>query len=211
MRPEAPDTRFYAELRDLNREFLRLVVDGRRHRSGSLFGLDAAIADQIARLTAPQLQGVAETRCLLAGLGRPARQFEVLGIAETRPDGTDPRWLDAARVFAASLVTYAWQVVRRDSLRAALCLGPLAAEFRELEFREAQRYSAVALLHLEARFHQHQRLWPDLVRAARDGNEEGLRLARLGAVQLALSDTATRRLPGLPVRAYARAEVGGAG
>jgi hypothetical protein len=196
MRPEPPDTRFYAELADLNLAFLRLLVSSRSYRAAPVFGLDAAIVEQLARLNATQLQSVAETRCLLATLrGAAPRRVHEPHVAEARPEAADPRWIEAARVFSASLVTYAWQIVRSDPLRAALCLGALAPEFRQLGFRDAQLYSVSAPGQLEARFCEHQRLWPDLVRAARDGGEEALRLARLAVVQVALSDAPRRVMP----------------
>jgi hypothetical protein len=208
MRPEPPDTRFYAELRDLNLEFLHLIAGSQQLRCRPVFGLEAALAQQITRFTAPQIQSVAETRCLLAALSPPQRPPVPTGVAESPALTADPHWLVAARVFAAGLVTYAWHAVRRDPLRAALCLGPLAVEFRELGFRDAQRYSAAALGHLQARFHQYHRLWPDLIRAAREDNETRLHLARLSAVQLALSETATRQVQAAPVPVYSRAEAG---
>jgi hypothetical protein len=204
MRPEPPDSRFYAEITDLNLEFLRLVADSRRHRAEAVFGLEPTIADLIARLTSAQLLAIAETRCLLAGLRQPLRLFAATGVAEARGELSDRRWLEAAQVFAAGLITYAWQVARRDPLRATLCLGALAPEFRELGFRDAQRYSAAAPGHLEARFHAHSRLWTDLVTAAYRGGEDRLRLARLGVVQVALSDAARRALPAAALAAYVR-------
>lgn len=196
MRPEPPDTRFYTEIADLNLAFLRLVASSSSYRCAAVFGLDAGIVEQIARLNATQLQAVAETRCLLATLRGPvARHLHVSHVAEARAEGADPRWLDATRIFAAGLVTYAWQVVRSDPLRAALCLGSLAAEFRQLGFRDAQLYSATALGFLQARFCDHHRIWPDLVRAARGGGEEAMRLARMAVVQVALSDAPRRVMP----------------
>jgi hypothetical protein len=200
--------RFYAELRDLNLEFLHLVASSQQHRCRPVFGLETALGQQITRLTTPQIQAVAETRCLLAALSPPHRPAIAIGVAESTAMAADSHWLVAARVFAAGLVTYAWHAVRRDPLRAALCLGPLAVEFYELGFRDAQRYSAAALGHLQARFLQHHRLWPDLIRAAREDNEAGLHLARLSAVQLALSETATRQMLAAPIPVYSRVEAG---
>ena len=40
MQREAPDMQFYAEIRDLNIEFLALVAEGRRCCHGPVFGLD---------------------------------------------------------------------------------------------------------------------------------------------------------------------------
>jgi hypothetical protein len=58
----------------------------------------------------------------------------------------------------------------------------------ELRFSDIHALAARALLHVEARFAARSRFWPDLVRAARDGNDESIRLARLTAIQLATSE-----------------------
>ena len=49
MQCEAPDTHFYAEMRDFNLEFLALVAAGRSRCHGALFGLDVAVVEQISR------------------------------------------------------------------------------------------------------------------------------------------------------------------
>lgn len=196
MRPEAPDSRFFAEIAELNRAFLRLVAEGWQCRIGRVFGLDAAIAGQIARLSESQCRAIAETPCLLVTFRRPLRPNLAVRVAESRADASDPRWSDAVRVFTAGLVTYAWQAVRSDALRAALCLGTLAPEFRELTFTETQSYPHAGFVSLEARFHAHPRLWPDLLDAAHHQGEDALRMVRLGVVQLALSDSAQRASQG---------------
>ena len=70
MQREAPDTHFYAEMRDLNLEFLGLLAAGRQCCHGPVFGLDTAVVDQISRLDPPQLEAMAATPCLLAGFAR---------------------------------------------------------------------------------------------------------------------------------------------
>jgi hypothetical protein len=80
-------------------------------------------------------------------------------------------------------------MARRDSLRAALCIGPAASTLAgDTTFRDIRGYADRASQHLEARFRRHTRFWPDLVRATRDGQPERLHLARLTAIQLATSE-----------------------
>ncbi len=184
MQREAPDTHFYAEISDFNLEFLGLVAQARQRCHGAVFGLDTAVVEQVSRMNPAQLEAMAEAPCLLAGFAagrgnRPAR------IAEPAPTG-DPEWAGHARLFAAGLLTYAWQMARRDSLRAALCIGPDAHRLAgNTSLRDIRGYADRALQHLEARFRAHARFWPDLVRATRDGRPERLLLARLTAIQLA--------------------------
>jgi hypothetical protein len=211
MRRETPDSRFYTELEELNLEFLQLLADRPRHLETQAFGLEAGVVEQISRLTLPQRQAVAATPCLLAGLGRWPQRGNAVRIAEDRTEVGDRRWADAARVFVTGLVTYVWQMARRDDLHAALCLGGRAREFRDFGFREAQRYAAAALGCMEARFRYQRWLWPDLIRCAREGNAERLRLAQLSAVQLALSEAAAGRCRPPPAVLYCRPEIGATG
>ncbi len=192
MQCEPPDLQFYAEIHDLNLEFLGLVAEGRNCCHGPVFGLDVAVVEQISRFRPAQLEAIAATPCLLAGFdaGRNAR-FASL-VAEPTP-ARDPAWAAKARLFAAGLFTYAWQNSRRDALRAALCAGPAAVSLAgHVSFREMRALADQALQHLEARFRRRSRFWPDLVRAARDGPAERLDLARLTAIQLATCEAAPK-------------------
>lgn len=188
MRREAPDPRFYAEIGDLNLGFLRLVAQGRRG-SSPVLGLDSGVVEQLVRLTASQLEAVAATPCLLAGIAPYERTtVPASGVAEPRHD-SDDGWLEATRLFAAGLITYVWQTVRRDSLLGGLCVGRAPGwteNIATLSFRELSRYAGSADHHLEARFLRHERFWPDLIRAVREGNVQRLRLTQLTGIQLAL-------------------------
>ena len=83
---------------------------------------------------------------------------------------------EAARLFAASLLTWLWHTARQDRLLAALCIGPGRLGVEQLAsagFRDLQRAAAGAVDCLEARFCRHPRLWPDLVRAASQRGRAG--------------------------------------
>jgi hypothetical protein len=201
MQREAPDTHFYAEIRDFNLEFLGLVTAAKARCHGAVLGLDPGVVEALGRLDPAQLGEVAATPCLLAGFApRPSRPGR---IAEP-PPALDPDWAEQARLFAAGLLTYVSQM-SRDPLRAALCasagMTTIAAAPGARDLRgDAHR----ALQHLEARFSRHARFWPDLVRASRDGHPERLHLARLTAIQLAMSE---RRPGGATPTAASRSAV----
>jgi hypothetical protein len=202
MQREPPDTHFYAEVRDLNLEFLSLLAAGRRCCIGPVFGLDTAVVDQIARFNPAELDAMAATPCLLAGFGANLGTRTVR-IAEPPPAG-DPEWGVHARLFAAGLLTYVLQMARRDALLAALCAGSAAGSLAGATgFRDIRGYAERALQHLEARFRRQSRFWPDLVRATRDGRPERLHLARLSAIQLATSETSRPVVPPTPTPALA--------
>jgi len=186
MQCEAPDTHFYADIRDFNLEFLGLVASARHAGQGCLLGLDSGVVQQVSRLPALQLQAMATIPCLLAAFGVGPRTG--LRVAEP-PPGEDPRWVERLRLFTTGLLTYLWQMSRSDALRVALVLGPTAPPHApEAPMRDIRNHAEQAARHLEARFRTSPRFWPDLVRAARDGQPQRLHLARLTAIQLASAE-----------------------
>ncbi len=188
MQCEGPDTQFFAELRELNLEFLELLVQARDRGEASVFGLDSAVLDAIRRLAGAQREAIAATPCLLAGFRAGNAGRVALGVAEPLPE-RHAQWVTAARLFAAGVLGYAWQMARRDPLRAALCAGPVASTLAgQMSFREMRGAGEQALQKMEARFHGRSRFWPDLVSAARDGHDARLDLARLTAIQLAIGE-----------------------
>lgn len=194
MRCKAPDKTFFADLRDLNREFLALLRRCRPTPETRALGLGAPIAEPIRRLSPDEVDFVATTPCLLAGLtGLPG----VMAVGEASPASPQDRhWYDAARVFTASLMTYLRQVDHRDPLIVALCLGPaLAEKLAALPLREMQTRAGVAVSQLEARFADNPRFWPDILKAARSGDEELRMLACLTSIPLCLTSDAFRGRP----------------
>lgn len=186
MRCEAPDLRFYGELQDLNREFLHLIIEGRQG-SRPVLGLAPEVAGRLCQFEAPQLDAVAATPCLLATLAASAAEPFTTGVRDGSEFG-EARWVEATRVYAASLGTYVWQTAPRGALLAALCGAPPVAAGQPVPAAAGtvRAFARVENRRLEARFHRHPRFWPDLVAAAAAGNAERMRLAQLTAVQLSL-------------------------
>jgi hypothetical protein len=189
-----PDSQFRREIRDFNREFLELICTDTRPVTA--FGLPQPVRQRLALLAPAQLEAIAETPCLLAAFAvLPPRQL-ARGVAESpgsvagSPANPVPvAQADAARLFAASLLTWLWHTARQDRLLAALCIGPGRLGVEQLAsagFRDLQRAAAGAVDCLEARFCRHPRLWPDLVRAATHADTQVLAATRLSVVQLTL-------------------------
>lgn len=192
------DTPVGGEICEFNREFLHLIRESRD--SGRAYGLDAQIRSRINALSPDQLEALAQTPCLLAGFPSLPPPPLPRGVSEAsgpvHPESS--RRSDAARLYAASLLTWLWHTARGDRLVATLCVGPgsLAVEcLRSAAFRELQHAAVIASDSLEARFCHHARLWPDLVRAVSLPGSEILMAARLSVVQLTL----IQRLPSAEV------------
>ena len=181
---------------DFNVEFLGLVAAARHACHGAAFGLERPIIERIGQLTPAQLEAMAATPCVLASLAGERLSARHSFLAEP-PPAPDPVWAEEARVFAARFLTYAWQMVRRDSLHAVLCFGPAVDTLSvQMSYGELRLVARRELRQLEARFRDHPRFWIDLVRAAREGRSAELRMAQLAAIPLATAEmqAARRRL-----------------
>ncbi len=189
-----PDTLLRREIRDFNREFLELLCTD--SRAGEAFGLAPNVRQRLGLLAPAQLETIAETPCLLSAFAVLPPRLLPRGVAENPGSGTGlpmsptvAAHAEAARLFAASLLTWLWHTARQDRLLAALCIGPgnLAVEqLASAGFRDLQRAAAGAVGCLEARFCRHPRIWPDLVRAASQSDAQVLMATRLSVVQLTL-------------------------
>jgi hypothetical protein len=194
MQREAPDSFFYREIKDFNIEFLGLVAAARHACHGAAFGLERPIIERIGLLSPTQLEAMASTPCLLASLASDRQAVRQSFLAEP-PPAPDPVWVEESRLFAARLLTYAWQMMRRDSLHAVLCVGPATESLSAgMSYGEMRAVARRDLRQLEARFHGHPRFWLDLTLAARDGRNADLRMAQLASIALATGEMqGTRR------------------
>lgn len=186
-----PDSRTYAALRSLNAAFLVLVTGPDTPGIASGLGLDPVIFEQLARLAPEELEFIAGTPSLLAGFDPSDGVCAPLSDRVAEPPSGPVTWSDAgsgaAPVFAAALLTYLWQMDRRDRLIRALCVGTAEA-LPELTVARIQVYAAEATHRLRARFTNHPCFWPDLVRAARSHDPDLRYIARLTVIPLALAE-----------------------
>jgi hypothetical protein len=109
-------------------------------------------------------------------------------------------WQAALRVFATGLLTYVWQLSRRDRLAAALCVGPgqgLRRELAEISFRDIQARAGLAAQAIEARHATNPRWWTDLIRAARSSDHDLRERCRLDLIVLGLGEPGSERLTSL--------------
>ena len=190
MRCKPPDMRFYTELKDLNAGFLSLIVNHVNSWQEPVLGLEAGATAALRRLSDSELDFIATAPGMLAG-------FSILpppqSVSESRADlrHSDDCWLESARMFCTALMTYLWQLARRDQLVTALCVGPGRARVNRLaalSFREIQGCANPAMYQLNARFSSHPTFWPDLIRAARSEDDELKALSRLAIIPLTLAE-----------------------
>lgn len=210
MQCKSLDSRIYAELTSLNAGLLRILVSREAADRTAPLGLAPAILGQLRELLPAELDFIAGTPVLLAGFEAPEpagrvdriadveRPLESYGIAAVglTPGGpcdgplenqrSDP-WSRMTRLFAAALLTWLWQVDRRDQLITALCIGP-GDRLPPLSVPLIESLAGLATQRLRVRFGAHPRFWPDMVRAARSRDAELRALSRLAVLPLVLAE-----------------------
>ena len=200
MQCKPPDMRFYGELKELNTEFLNLIVGHGKSWREPVLGLDAGSTAALRQLADSELEFIATAPGMLAGftvLPPPRR------VLESRADlhQSDDHWLASARLFCMGMMTYLWQLARRDQLVAAFCVGPTSGRIgrlAELSFGEIQGCADRAMAQLNARFGSHPTFWPDLIRAARSEDVEFQALSRLAIIPLTLAEHRSTDYSGSP-------------
>lgn len=190
---ECPDSRFFEDLADLNREFLGLVTSPCESSGQSVLGLDPISVDMLCSLTDSELRYIAETPCLLAGFSAPQP-----GIGEARRPfaNRDTEWAEAVRMFSVALLSFLRVTMGGDRLRAALCVGPerdALVRFADISLGGIRRHASFAAGRLHARLADVPVFWPDLIRAARSDDTEFRRLSRLTAIPLVVVPTGSLR------------------
>ncbi|MGI9329358.1 MAG: hypothetical protein ACR2QB_01460 [Gammaproteobacteria bacterium] len=191
MQCKPPDKQFFAEIRDLNLAFLQLVADPRAgDQALGMLAMPSASAAALQSLPPAELSRVACAPVLMARLDAPGLDA---GVAETAPlpAGLDPQWSRNVSLFAAGLLTYLWQLARRQPVAASLCLGPDPARVHalaRLTGRQVMAAGAVAGAMLRARRIFRAPFLPELLRAVRNDAPPdelpGLNLIPLGLAQL---------------------------
>jgi len=216
MRCKSLDTEVRAELRSLNRAFLRLLIWPSYSRGSQALGLAPELRGSLSSLAADELEFVAGTPALLAGFELSAGDAEGSRVAEfgVRPRGVRPAttemdsssdrvataacdalrsvdpWSQAAHLFTATLLTWLWKTDRRDQLVLALCIGP-EQSLPRLGVFEIETLAPHARQRLRIRFADSPRFWPDLIRAARSQDESLRELSRLSVLPLMLTEART--------------------
>jgi hypothetical protein len=192
MYPDHSDLRMYADLADLNRGFLGLLTEPGSRQAVPTYGLDAAIVDQLRRLSPQELEFIAGTPGLLACFSRlPAAAL--LQVAEMpvihRSEQSDLR--ESARLYAIGLLTYLWQMEQRDWPCCALCAGSAekgSGLLGKFDFAQIRASADFAVGQLRARFTNHPSFWTDLIRSARSGDEDFQLLSQLTIIPLVLAE-----------------------
>jgi hypothetical protein len=192
MLDERSDTDFRRQLADINREFLRLLIDPSVAAVPGLFGLGGPALAELRHLSVAQLREIAAAPILLAEFeplpGLP--DCSSVADAPALPGGLPAAWQREAEAFANRLLACIWQAARQDRLFTAFCIGVDRDRHRriaELSFRSISHSSEGTLRCLRVRLGAHARFWRDLVRSVRDGTSDQQTISRLAIIPLSVS------------------------
>ena len=184
------EKRVSEDIRQLNLGFLRLLGQRAACPSSPRCGLDGVILNRLTRLSGAELETLAAAPCLLATVPLARRAPERSLAAEPAADGGGGAWLESARLYTMGLLVYVWELARTDPYLAGLCVDQrqvTVPALAELGIREVHELATVRAAGLRARFAENRRLWPDLLRAATQGDPELLHVTRLSVLQLAVA------------------------
>ena len=184
-------------IREANAAYLSLVAGRHARAPGApAFGLSATTVARVAALDAPARDRAARCRYTLFNIRFEDARFwrsVVRDGSRALPGASD----DAP--FVRTALFFAWHLVQRGDLAAALALGMTpAAELAwlTLPLSTLERAAAAALPQLVARWGGHPRFWPRLLDAAARDLDERAAQVRLLGMQLLASDGYRAQLAG---------------
>ena len=190
MSPNNPDFEISREIVDINREFLRLLVDDLTCGASGVLGLDGGIVSALRRLESSQLEKISRTPVLLVEFSPFPGLCEIRDIPAKAKTFADPVWQQELKSFADRLLTCIWQTARRDQLMTSLFIGINRDRCRvlaDMSFSHLSQYSGQSLGSLQVRLADHPGFWPDLIRFVQNGNREQRVVSRLAAIQLSVA------------------------
>jgi hypothetical protein len=181
-----------AEIKDINREFLRLLTHPDTRGAPEVLGMDAGILEGLCQLNPDELELISSAPLLLVEFSplpgiteirdAPERRIQNMALGEV--------WQAELQSFANLLLTCIWQTSRRDRLLTALFVGidnERCHALSTLSFCRISQCSRQAADLLQVRLGQHPRFWADLIRLARNGSGSQQIASRLSVIQLSIA------------------------
>jgi len=182
----------FAEISDINREFLRILCHPATLGLPELLGLSSPVIEVLHSLRPGQLQKISCSPLLLADFQVLPGEQAFVGVAEAGlPFAvSNVSWQQELNAFADRLLTFLWQATRRQSRVAGFSIGfdtRRADALSGLSFSRIGRSANQAAGCLQARLAKHPSFWRDLVGSAYSGEQQRQVASQLSILQLSVN------------------------
>lgn len=180
------------EIRQINQQFLNLLLHPDARAANSVFGLDYGVLEGLRLLSPEQQLTVISVPGLLAEFGTLPHIADIDSIADLEQPCalTNRAWQRELQGFADRLLTCIWHAARRETPINAACMGLHPATCRKLaqwSFVALSRHSRNAFATLVASHARHPTFWPDLVACARSNDPLRKTASQLSLLQLSVA------------------------
>lgn len=180
------------EIRQINQEFLNLLLHPEARSVNSVLGLDYGVLEGLRRLTPDQQVTVISVPGLLAEFSPlPANaDLDVVADLEQPFALTSKAWQRELQGFADRLLTCIWHAARHETGINAACMGLSRSRCRRLaqwSFVTLSRHSRNAVASLVACHARHPTFWPDLIACASSSDPLRKIASQLSLLQLSVA------------------------
>jgi len=177
------------EIREMNQEFLRLLLHREAPEHDDVLGLHAGILAALRRLTADQQVAIASVPMLLAEFSPLPGKTDSACVAdaETSLLAVSEGWQRELQGYSDRLLSCLWQAARRETGMAAHCLGlddRKRFRLKQMNFSSLSHCAQHAAASLQARLAQHRDFWPDLIASACSGDTVRQTISQLSVIPL---------------------------
>jgi hypothetical protein len=180
------------EIRQINQQFLNLLLHPDALAANSMFGLDYGVLDGLRRLSPEQQITIISVPGLLAEFSPLPHIADIDSIADLEQPFalTNKVWQRELQGFADRLLTCIWHAARHETPINAACMGLRPATCRKLaqwSFVALSRHSRDAVASLVASHARHPTFWPDLVACAHSNDPLRKVASQLSLLQLSVA------------------------
>lgn len=180
------------EIRQINQQFLNLLLHPDALSLNSVLGLDYGVLEGLRRLTPDQQLTVISVPGLLAEFSPMPVVGDISAVADLERSiaWVNQAWQRELQGFADRLLTCIWHAARHETGINTACMGLTRSRCRELaqwSFVALSRHSRNAVASLVACHSRHPTFWPDLIACACSTDPLRKIASQLSLIQLSVT------------------------